>query len=151
MRSKRMKTVLAMVVVALAACIPASALGREICIQDEMGERIHMEVLPNGLLTGYAEMDGKINGTAFGSYKVLSDSEVMLGGDVNNDCTSGAFPVPGKFYAVINVKEMTGSANGFLFLCNGAIIPFRSALFPCGDSPGRPANWGAFFDRGRRE
>jgi len=149
MKSSRMKTVLTMVVIALAACIPASALGLEICVQDEFGERIHLNVLPGGLMAGYAEMDGKINGTAFGSYKVLSDSEVMLGGDVNNDCTSGTFPVPGKFNAVLNVKEMTGSANGFLFFCDGTVIPFRSALFPCGDTPGRPANWGAFFERGK--
>jgi hypothetical protein len=140
-----------MVVFAVMASFPAVVFGAEICVEDEFGERIHLNVLPGGLMAGYAEMDGKINGTAFGAYKALSDSEVMLGGDVNNDCTSGDFPVPGKFNAILNVKEMTGSANGLLFLCNGAVIPFRSELFPCGGTPGRPANWGAFFERGRSE
>jgi hypothetical protein len=151
MKTRSVRTVLTIVAVVLAACVPSIVLGLEICVQDEAGERIHMEVHPGGLLTGYAEMNGKITGTAFGSYKVLSDSEVMLGGDVNNDCTSGAFPVPGKFNATLNVKDMTGIANGFLFLCDGKVIPFRSALFPCGDTPGRPANWGAFFERGKNE
>ena len=66
MKSNRMKTVLAMIVIAAAACIPAVAFGLEICVQDEFGERIHLNVLPNGLMAGYAEMGGKINGTAFG-------------------------------------------------------------------------------------
>src|SRR3989304_7452606 len=116
MKSNGMKSVLAMVVFAVMASFPAVVFGAEICVEDEFGERIHLNVLPGGLMAGYAEMDGKINGTAFGAYKALSHSEVMLGGDVNNDCTSGTFPVPGKFNAVLNVKEMTGAANGWLFL-----------------------------------
>ena len=151
MKSRSVRTVLTIVAVFLAACVPSIVLGAEICVQDELGEKIHLDVHPGGQLTGYAEKNGKITGTAFGSYKVLSDSEVMLGGDVNNECRFDTFTFPGKFIATINVKNMTGTANGFLFLCNGFVQPFSSALFPCGNSPGRHANWGTFFERGKNQ
>ncbi len=116
--------------------------------QGPIGRRNSFECLSWRLLTGYSEFNGIVTGTAIGSFKVLSDREVMLGGDVNNDRKSGLFP--GKFNATINVAEMTGTATGFLFYTDGtnaSLIPFESPLFPCGDTPGQPANWGAFFER----
>lgn len=124
-----------------------SVTAANICLQDELGERIHLKVLPNGLLTGYSEYNDTVTGTAFGSYKRLSEQEVMLGGDVNNDCNSGLFP--GKFNAIINVKTNNGNANGFLFICDGTVVPFHSALYPCGNTDGKPGNWGAFLEVGK--
>ena len=132
---------------ALAATMfSAGVCATGICLQDEVGERIHLDVQPGGLMTGYSEFDGVVTGIAFGAYRFLSDEEVMLGGDVNNDCDSGLYP--GKFNARLNVEQGTGSANGFLFLCDGTTVPFRSAIFPCGNNPGNPAPWGAFTELG---
>lgn len=124
-----------------------TASAAEICIQDDIGERIHLKVHPNGQLVGYSEFNGTITGTAFGSYKKISDHEIMLGGDVNNDCSLGLHP--GKFNARLDIENMTGSANGFLFICDvGTVVPFSSGIYPCGNSNGEPANWGAFFEKG---
>ena len=126
---------------------PVIASAAEICIQDDIGERIHLKVKPNGQLVGYSEFNGIITGTAFGSYKRISDHEIMLGGDVNNDCSLGLHP--GKFNARIDLENMTGSANGFLFICDvGTVLPFTSGIYPCGNSNGNPANWGAFVEKG---
>ncbi len=127
--------------------LPITVWAAEICLQDDIGEKIHLKVHPNGQLVGYSEFNGVITGTAFGSYKRISDHEVMLGGDVNNDCSFGLHP--GKFNARIDIENMTGSANGFLFICDvGTVVPFTSGIYPCGNSKGKSANWGAFFEKG---
>lgn len=144
---KRFRMIAFWSVVAFSAMagLSGSAQAAGICIKDELGEEIHLTVHPGGLLTGHSEFMGAVTGTAIGSFKVLSDQEVMLGGDVNNDPNSDLYP--GKFHARINVVTMTGSTDGFLFLDDGTLYPFHSALFPCGTVHGQPANWGAFFEK----
>ena len=90
-----------------------------------------MDVHPGGQCSGYAENDGTIVGTAFGSYKVLSDSEVMIGGDVNNECLAATATFTGKFIGTINVKDNTGAVTGYVFMCGdpwvGSFRSLRSA------------------------
>ena len=126
----------------------------EICLQDELGEMVHLNVHQSGLVLGYSEFafpEGlETAGTAFGSFRRLAYPEVMIGGDVNNDCTLGLFP--GKLNAIINVETLEGSANGVLFLCDPAspierVIPFVSKLVPCPDDVVPAANWRLFFER----
>ncbi len=118
--------------------LPHDASAYQICIKDEVGERLHINVLPGGLLTGYSEFDGKINGTAIGSYKRISKKEVMMGGNVNVDCTTGFYP--GSFNVTLNVHTLTGTANGYLYLCDGTFIPFVSEITPCDGKPVKK-NW----------
>ena len=130
---------------ALVISIPHAASAFEICIQDEIGERIHVNVLPNGLMTGYSEFSGTVTGTAIGSHKRISDSEVMLGGSVHNDCNSGLFP--GSFNAILNLYTLSGRATGHLFLCDGTVVPFVSGISPCEDVSGsKRQNWGKIED-----
>ena len=156
MKTRSVRTVLTIVAVFLAACVPSIVLGAGICVQDQFGEKIHLDVHPGGQLTGYAENPlGKIVGTAFGSYKVLSDSEVMIGGDVNNECLAANYTFTGKFIGTINVKDNTGAVTGYVFSCGDPWLPvpvvaFSTPLVPCGDSPGRPAKWGEFFEQGKK-
>lgn len=113
----------------LAANAQAGGL-KKICLKDEFGEQVHLKLLPNGLISGYSQFNGAITGTAFGSYTYLSEQEVMIGGDINNDCASGLFP--GKLNVRYNLKTQSGHANGFLFLCSdGSVLPFESAITPC--------------------
>jgi len=131
----------------------------EICLKDDSGEMIHLNVYPNGLLVGYSEInlgDGpEITGTAFGSFKRLTYPDVMLGGDINNDCALGLSLLPGKFNARLNVEELSGSATGVLFTCDigapGAIIPFASGIVPCDDDEVPAANWRKFFEEDRED
>ena len=121
--------------VALAA--PMSLEARELCLRDASGEQIHLRLFRGGLVTGYSEFAGTTVGTAFGSYKSLSRSEIMLGGDINSDCTQGFMPA--KLNVRIDLRTLTGTASGFLFVCgNGAVIPFETAITPCIDRHGDP-------------
>ncbi len=148
MKRRRVGVIASVVVFSLMIIFAGQSFGAGICVKDQLGEEIHLDVHPGGLLTGYSSFNGVVTGTAIGSFKVLSDHEVMLGGDINNDRKSGL--LPGKFNGTIDVVQMTGAATGFLFYTDGTnaiLFPFESALFPCGDTPGQPANWGAFFER----
>ena len=125
----------------------------EICLKDEVGEMVHLEVRSSGLVVGYSEFDFEqgeglvITGTAFGSFKTLAYPKVMIGADINNDCTKGL--LPGKFNVILDVETLTGPATGVLFPCNPTgdreVIPFEGAIAPCSDDPA--ANNGhLFFD-----
>ena len=124
----------------------------EICLQDEFGEMGHLDVHPTGSVVGYSEIKvGDVlvtAGTAFGAFRRLAYPEVMIGGDVNNDCTLGLFP--GKLNVIIDVETLTGVANGVLFLCDpaapGAVVPFVGQILPCPDEVVPAANWRMFFE-----
>ena len=145
---KKERFIIVFLCVAVFTLQAVGVLATGICIQDDLGEKIHLKVYPNGQLVGYSEFDGTVTGTAFGSYKKISDHEIMLGGDVNNDCSFGLHP--GKFNATIDTENMTGSANGFLLICDvGTVVPFNSGIYPCGNSNGNQNNWGDFFEKGK--
>mmetsp|Transcript_37760 Transcript_37760/g.121178 ORF Transcript_37760/g.121178 Transcript_37760/m.121178 type:complete len:161 (-) Transcript_37760:254-736(-) len=124
----------------------------EICLKDAIGEMVHLDVYPSGLVVGYSEFDfgeGLVTaGTAFGSFRTLAYPKVMIGGDVNNDCTLGLL-FPGKLNVIINVETLTGNATGVLFGCNPAapvVIPFDGPIVPCPGDEVPAANWRLFFE-----
>jgi hypothetical protein len=76
---KRERIIIVFLCVAVFALQAVTALAAGICIQDDLGEKIHLKVYPNGQLVGYSEFDGTVTGTAFGSYKRISDHEINVG------------------------------------------------------------------------
>ena len=134
-------------------CGVAMADSFKICLQDDVGELINLDVQPNGLLIGYSEIEiggvSQVTGTAFGSFKRLEYPNVMLGGDINNDCASGLGLLPGKFNAIINVADLNGSATGVLFTCDvfpGVVIPLVTSVIPCDKKEVPASNWRKFFE-----
>ena len=57
-----------------------------------------------------------ITGTSFGSFKKLSDHEVMIGGDVNNDCNSGGIRRSSEGWTLPRIVHLAVIGGGDCFV-----------------------------------